>query len=427
MINLDHSSFEKISLFKELPVAIQNELAELSLVYSFTFQQRKQFCDISADLYCWGEKGIISLIKNNDPHLTDKKEQANRVYGQVITGYESIRSSVKNYNHFHTGSLADRLDESRRDFPEIEKVNPDGSIMGRCPVASEKTRCCNLNTLDAVWQCGFECSYCSIQSFYYGNRVRFVENLPERLKKLSFELESDKKYHIGTGQSSDSLMWGNRNHLLENLTDFATDNPNVLLEMKSKSSNINWFKKNPAPGNMAFTWSLNTPEVIRVEEGGTASLDQRLNAARFMADKKSPVGFHFHPMVYYDHWKEDYRATVENVTTLFKPQEVMMISIGTLTFIKPVIKKIRKRLLPSRILQMPMEDIAGKLSYSYEIKKEMFSYLYSLFPKEWKESVFFYFCMEDIGLWDDVFGFSYSDNDKFEEAMLQHYFKFIDQ
>ena len=40
----------------------------------------------------------------------------------------------------------------------------------------------------------------------------------------------------------------------------------------------------------------------------------------------------------------------------------------------------------------------------------MFKHLYSSF-KPWNDKVFFYLCMETKNLWEDLFGFSYDDND----------------
>ncbi len=102
-----------------------------------------------------------------------------------------------------------------------------------------------------------------------------------------------------------------------------------------------------------------------------------------------------------------------------------MVSIGTLTFIKPVIRRIRERMARTRILQMPMTDCAGKLSYPFEIKKTLFSTLFQAFPDTWKSSVFFYMCMEDVHLWEPVFGRSYPSNEAFEQDMIQSYLKKI--
>ncbi|HCU29384.1 MAG TPA: DNA photolyase, partial [Sphaerochaeta sp.] len=65
---------------------------------------------------------------------------------------------------------------------------------------------------------------------------------------------------------------------------------------------------------------------------------------------------------------------------------------------------------------------AGKYTYPLEVKEQMFSFAYSQFPASWKQgSPFFYLCMEDPGLWEPVFGYSYEDDKAFEEAMKTSY------
>ncbi len=405
----------QIRLYHHLPAEQQQWLLALSEQYPLTFQQLRLLTEYSVDLACWQEGSLEQFYRPEALGNAMGKKASAVVFRQFRDGYERLKCGKKKY------PVARRFASLEHKFPEGQMVEVPlkGSIMGQCPVASEKTRCCNLNTLDAVQQCGFDCSYCSIQSFYHGNQVRFIQKLVSHLDTL--ELDGDKKYHIGTGQSSDSLMWGNRFGLLDSLCRFAAAHPNVILEMKSKSARIDYFLDNRPPANMVFTWSLNTPVVIQAEERGTAGLDKRLESARKLADLGIPVGFHFHPMVWYQGWEDDYLAVVSGVLDAFKPEEVVMVSLGTLTFIKPVLKKIRERMVLTSILQMPMEECAGKLSYPFEIKKALFSTLYNAFPKAWKESVFFYMCMEDIDLWPVVFNRSYASNELFEADMLKAY------
>ena len=294
--------------------------------------------------------------------------------------------------------------------------------LGRCPVASERTRCCNLMTLDAVEKCGFDCSYCSIQSFYHGNKVTFDENFAEKLARL--DLDTAQTYHIGTGQSSDSLMWGNHQGVLDALSAFAKANPNVILELKTKSRNIQWLLENDYPPNIICTWSLNPQTIIDHEEHLTASLRQRISAAGQIAAKGRVVGFHFHPIVYYDGWHDAYREICAEITSRFSADSVALVSLGTLTFTRSVMKTIRKRPLSSKILQMPMEEIAGKFSYPLELKLEMFKTVYQALTP-WHQRVFFYLCMEAQSLWSPVFGHEYETNADLETAMKEAYFEKI--
>jgi spore photoproduct lyase len=330
-----------------------------------------------------------------------------------------LRDKKNSYENF---TLKNIPKEQKFTFKVAEK---EGFGLGLCPVASEKTRCCNLLTLDAVESCGFDCSYCSIQSFYNQNTITFDSGFKEKL--LNLQLNPNKTYHIGTGQASDSLMFGNREGILDALFAFAFANPHVILEFKTKSDNIAYFLENPLPNNILLTWSLNTSTIIENEEHLTASLEKRINAARKVADLGVKVGFHFHPIVEYEGYLEEYAKLYEVLIQKFHPSEVALVSFGTLTFIKPVIKQLRSREFRTKITQIPHEDASGKTSYPEKTKEEMFKHAYESFTpwhnKRLKESekVFFYLCMEEHQMWKKTFGYQYNTNNDFEHAMLSAY------
>ena len=284
-----------------------------------------------------------------------------------------------------------------------------------CPVASEKTVCCNLRTIDVVQGCGLGCSYCSIQTFYEGGTIAVEDNLTDKLAAI--ELDPNKNYHIGSGQSSDSLALGNKNGILDAQLEFARNNLNIILEFKTKSKNVNHLLQAPVPSNIFVSWSMNPQVFIDHEEARTATINQRLQSARQLADAGIIVGFHFHPIVYYHGWNADYNELINRIMDMFSPSEVGLISFGTLTFIKPAIKSLRMASMRSKILQMPFADAAGKISYPIDTKKKIFSGLWDVF-KPWQDKVFFYFCMEDRQIWESVFGRCYETNDDFENDLF---------
>ncbi|MEA1917858.1 MAG: hypothetical protein U9N42_10100 [Campylobacterota bacterium] len=398
--------FEKIiseTPYSKLHVEQQIFLKEMFMKYAFSHQEFKQIIEMSCDFNMWNEVDINQIWKN----FQNKKD----VLRHIRSIHENLKSNPS-YGNFESNSYS-----SDRKFTFI--ANEKKSIsLGTCPVASPNTRCCNLLTLDVVESCGFDCSYCSIQSFYNENRIGIDVNLAKKLKEL--KLSRDIFYHIGTGQSSDSLMWGNKDGILDALFDFAREYPNVILEFKTKSSNISYFLENDVPKNILCTWSLNTPTIIKNEEHLSASLDDRLKSARALANKGVLVGFHFHPIVKYSGYLSEYADVYKKLTSMFRASEVVLVSLGTLTFIKPVIKKLRERNFKSKILQMPFVNANGKLSYPLGIKKEMFKHAYDNL-KEWHNEVFFYMCMEDESLWLDVFGYEYKSNNQMEEMMKNSY------
>ncbi len=398
----DFEAKAKNSLFDSLDNLDREFIEKKAYELRLSAYEIKELCDMAVDLRMWKE-GRLEDIWNG---ARDKKSQLK----EVKSRYENIKASLKSYDNFH-------IDKDKTHKIRFEAVDKELGF-GMCPVASPKTRCCNLWTLDMVESCGFDCSYCSIQSFYNEDTITFNTRIKEKL--LNITLDKDEIYHIGTGQSSDSLMWGNRGGVLDALIEFARKNPNAILELKTKSDNVGYLLQKEYPKNIIVTWSLNPQKVIDAEERLTASLDERLKAAKKIHDAGRLVGFHFHPMIWYEGWQEDYGEIFKRLLGEFDSKKVAMVSLGTLTFIKPVIKKLRKRGFKSKILQMPLTDAAGKLSYPKSIKKELFKSAYEGL-KPWHKEVFFYMCMEDHSLWREVFGYEYPTNESFELDMKYSY------
>ncbi len=404
--NLEH--FEKAcenTPFQSLHVTTQSFVKNKALAYHLSFSQIQQFIIMAVDMQMWDEKIEAFWVD---------KESKKEAFLALQQAYERLKNTLKTYPK--------TPNDFKKESFNIAEVEKEHLGLGSCPVASPKTRCCNLMTLDAVESCGFDCSYCSIQSFYKNNTITFDKNFAQKLERL--ELDPHKTYHIGTGQSSDSLMWGNRAGVLEALFSFARKHPNVILELKSKSDNISYLLENEVPRNVLCTWSLNPQVIIDNEEKRASSLQERIQSARALADKGVLVGFHFHPIVLFEGWQEAYTGIAKELLERFTCKEVALVSMGTLTFIKPVLKKIRLRAQSSKILQMPLVDASGKYSYPLETKEEMFSTLYNAFAP-WHNEVFFYMCMEDESLWQKVFGKEYANNEAFEEAMVKAYMQKI--
>ena len=402
-------------IYRSLNESDQSALEELASERRLSVQQLRQILKIARDLQMWNIGPLSSWIHElpeADPALG--KREAARTTEVLVSRWEEERRRGPVY----TGNPPSPEAFDRR----IVESRAPGTILGKCPVASEKTRCCNLQTLDAVINCGFGCSYCTIQSFYDQGRIYLHRDLGKKLQEL--KLNPDQIYHIGTGQSSDSLMWGNRGNLLAELFNFARHNPNVILELKTKSANIAWLLENSPPENVLVTWSLNSEEMIRWEEHGTAPLEKRIEAAFLTAEAEYLVGFHFHPMVPHNDWQESYGRVFSRLIAEFDPSSVAMTSFGTLTFIKPVIRAIRERGETTQVLRMPLTETAGKFSYPARVKEELFHFGYeSLSP--WHGKVFFYLCMEPAVLWEPVFGYSFPDNASFEAAMKRAYMQKI--
>ena len=382
-----------------------------------SFQQRRMLREEAMDLALWNLPGRDCDIRTIWPEEYDRssKNEVRRIFTRVMAHLSELRKSPVDYSTFNPDyDFRGRKPDINTDF-----LSPD-RIMGRCPCPrdGEQTRCCNLKTLDAVQQCAFACAYCSIQSFYSQNEIRVLSDLKQHLDNMVLE---EGTWHIGTGQSSDSLLLGDDYGTLTALKAFAEKHPDVIVELKTKSARTDWISMD-LPRNIVSTWSLNAETPAAKEEHLAATPEARIKAARACADAGHPVGFHIHPMVFFEGWEKEYKNLVMALCDNIDPENAVMVGIGTLTFTKQNLRALRESGRPTRVTQMPLSPIAGKFSYDPETKKKMFSYLYNCFPQDWKDKVFFYLCMEDPSLWEPCLGRSYSCNADFEADMKRHYF-----
>jgi len=402
------NTFREKTLFKRLSPEERVYIKDISYRHQFTYQEFRQVVEASRDLTMWREGSISEWWQENEKEKNRlNKKPKKDILSQLQDHLQKLRYQKKSYSG----------KEIFRPLKRVSKIvtaqKQDKNIVGMCPVASEKTVCCNLRTIDVVENCTFGCSYCTIQTFY-GKDIIIQDQVKEKLDAI--EIDPQRFYHFGTGQSSDSMVWGNRNNILSAHCEFARIHPNILMEFKTKSDNISFFLTGPLPANIVCSWSLNTPTVIANEEHFTADLDSRIGAARRLADRGIKVAFHFHPMVWYEGWDTDYTQIAGRLIDLFTPAEVLFVSFGSVTLIKPVIQKIRDLGNPTKTLQMPLAgDPHGKLTYPDEIKIDMFTRLYRAF-EAWHDDTFFYLCMEKEEIWKASFGYVYDTNEHFESV-----------
>ncbi len=400
---------EDYSLFASMPEHTRCFLRDRAFAYQLTVQQFYEIVKAERDLQMWRVPDLQEWWRTLERPPVDRSNFMKQVRAYV----DQNRHQAADYTGFHVDT------PPRPSAKSVETMDTDRKIHGFCPALSEQTVCCNLRTIDAVENCPLGCSYCSIQTFYT-DRYVFEENLGEKLRQIP--ISPERNYHFCTGQSSDSLVWGNRNGNLEKLAEFAGQHPNILLELKTKTDNVDEFLALDIPSNVVVSWTLNPPMVTSHEEHFTASPERRIQAAEKVAAAGLPVAFHFHPIMYYQTYQKDYTELIRDLTSRLDPRQVLFVSMGALTLIKPAINRIRQLGFPTKILQFPQDrDPHGKVTYPKEIKKDLFSTVYQAFDC-WHDQVFFYLCMETQDIWQQIFGNSYACNDDFEADFLDHLF-----
>ncbi len=297
-----------------------------------------------------------------------------------------------------------------------------GRFFQMCP-GSPNVVCCRYRLLNTCFDCFYNCTYCYLLSYlnFYGI-MQFTNTgrLREELMQFIDDADSDMIYRIGTGEFTDSLMMDDITGIGEELVTMCSAFPNIMLELKTKSSNIDHLLGIPNKGNAVIGWSLNTPRNIELYEEGTASLDQRVRAASRAEKAGYYLAFHFDPIILYDGWEEDYLRVIEELMTSVDPEKIVWISMGGFRFL-PEFKHVMREHFPGEAItsQEMFPGIDGKLRYFKPVRLAMYRFFREHIEK-YTRYPFLYMCMETPEMWDRVFGIRHQESSELELAFSHH-------
>jgi spore photoproduct lyase len=252
--------------------------------------------------------------------------------------------------------------------------------------------------LNLGFGCPYDCSYCYLQCYSNFPGIILPANIDDFFTEFDALYKKLKKpIRRGTGEFCDSLA-------LDEITQYSTKlipyfkDKNVFFELKTKSNRISNLLNLSPPSNVVISWSLNPASLIKEEEMATASLSERLLAAKAIQQKGYRVAFHFDPIIYSDDWKKTYRQTIKELYSLLKPP-FSWISLGTLRSHRRLRAITEMRFPESRIFYGELflgED--KKLRYPLFLRHEIYENMVQ-WIREFDGQSPVYLCMENKDTW----------------------------
>lgn len=307
---------------------------------------------------------------------------------------------------------ADALLTSRDAFGEGKKKlflqRHKGDFLKKCPGSNGQV-CCNYFVINFASNCPMECSYCYLQDYLASNPALKIFTNVDDLREEAYKLLSRHRrffFRIGTGEITDSLALDPYTGFSSEAVPFFAEQPNVLLELKTKSDRVDNLLRLDPKGRVVVSWSMNPQKVIDQDEHLTASLDERLSAAVRCQQAGYKLGFHFDPIIEYPGWETDYRAMVEKIFTMVDPSRIVWLSMGVLRNTKGLKRIMRERFPSTRLLtgeQVLCPD--GKMRYFQPLRVAMYRKMLR-WIRTASPTVFVYLCMESREVWEQVFGFA---------------------
>lgn len=318
---------------------------------------------------------------------------------RILDGYRQVPVAW-------VGKIADE-DSATGDGQTLEIASFRGRFVRTCP-GTRSYLCCGYQILHLGTQCSLGCTYCILQAYFTGRNLRVFANLDDLWRQLREHLRSSPRrvHRLGTGEFMDSLDLDPVTHLSRELVPFFAGQPRTLLELKTKTANVELLEGLNHGGRTVVAWSLNPQALIQSEEAGAVSLEARLAAARRCQEWGYRLAFHFDPLVAFRGWQRGYAEVVSGLAAVVDPGRIAWISLGTLRFMPALKEIVRHRHPQSALLDEEfVPGLDGKLRYFRDLRVEMYRYLNELLRK-FSCDLPIYLCMESEDVWRQALGFS---------------------
>ena len=239
--------------------------------------------------------------------------------------------------------------------------------------------------------------------------MTFYVNTDKLFNELDQGLNTDlsRFFRIGTGEFTDSMAIDKITGLSPLLVNYFSKQKNAVLELKTKSGAVGNLKGLNHNGRTIVAWSLNSPVIMKKEEIRTATLDERLDAAKFCADLGYKLAFHFDPIIDHPGWESGYAETIDRLYKKIPAEFIVWISLGALRYI-PNLKEIGIQRFPHSNIyyQEFVEGLDNKARYFRSNRVKLYTFIYDCLKAKASEKTCIYFCMESDEIWEEVMGFT---------------------
>jgi spore photoproduct lyase len=204
------------------------------------------------------------------------------------------------------------------------------------------------------------------------------------------------------GEMLDSLALDHVSLLTSRLVPLFSRLSTGYLMLLTKSSNINGLLSLTPNNQTVISWSLNTQPMIDLFEVGTASLDERIHAAKRCQKHGYRIRLRIDPGILYPDWRRDYAELIHKSLAVLEPENI---TLGMLRLLPGHFRLARQAYgdRGARLRNVGLIERAsdGKYRYSTEQRTEFYQFLADVILAH-NERISIGLCRETPYIWDKL-------------------------
>ena len=224
-----------------------------------------------------------------------------------------------------------------------------------------------------MYNCIYDCRYCFLQGMYSSaNYVIFVnfEDFDKEIEEV-IQDNKDNKTTFYSGYDCDSLALETLTGFAKHITTLFAKYPDVDIEFRTKSVQIEPFSSIEPLENVIIAYSLLPDLMSKALANKTPSTLKRIKAMSHLAAKGWKIGLRFDPLIHGKNWQKLYKELLDNIYNTIPLHSIHSVSFGTLRFPKEMFKNVFKLYPETPLFSGPLSQHNGVVSYDLGIEEEM--------------------------------------------------------
>lgn len=352
--------------------------------------------------------------------LIDPEVLNAQLTGRVLSRLPGIPWSLSTDQRSGPRAQASGIDSGKQNSFILYLKHYKGRFLRYCP-GTRNYNCCAYRIMHIGENCPLNCSYCILKAYFQDRIIKVWANQEDLFKELELKLRpGNRLFRAGTGEFTDSLALEPLTGYTGDLVQFLGNYPNVCLELKSKIINLSWIKKVSDPSRVLPAWSVNSQEIIKTQEQGSAGLEERMRAAAGCAAQGFRVCLHFDPIIHYPGWEKGYALAVETIFDYLRPENIAYLSLGSFRFMPELEKMLmRDESRATYIYNEFITGLDGKKRLFLPLRLKQFAFIAKHLKDKGLLDRHMYFCMESSYVWTKVLGYTPEDLGGLDRHLLR--------
>ncbi len=227
-----------------------------------------------------------------------------------------------------------------------------------------------------ILNCLYDCRYCFLQGMFQSAHYVLFVNYEDFISELKQTIAQHHKepVHIFSGYDCDSLALDPLTNFTNSFLPFFEDEPNALLELRTKSTQARTLLKRKALSNCVVAFSFTPDKISQVLEHKVPSIEKRLNTMIELQKAGWQIGLRFDPLIYSDDYKELYKALFHDLFNKLDSSLIHSVSLGSFRLPKPYFRKLEKLYPDDFLLASPVEEEDKQIGYPANIRDNMLNF-----------------------------------------------------